>query len=133
MSTKTIIAWIDGEVQSIEVNIPSYIEVEPTIEDRISALEQIQSPEFVSSVTLLADKWVGTESPYSQVVNIEGVTANSKVDLQPSPEQLNVFYEKDLAFVTENTNGVITVFCGGQKPANDYTIQATVTEVIIND
>ena len=85
----------------------------------------------IGYVTLLADNWVGEASPYSQVVEIDGVTENSQVDLTPSVEQLAVFYNKDLAFVTENRDGVVTVFAIGQKPQNDYTIQVTLTEVII--
>lgn len=83
----------------------------------------------IGDVTLLADAWVGTDSLYSQVVSIDGVTANSQVDLTPSVEQLAIFYEKDLTFVTENENGVVTVYAIGQKPQNDYTIQVTITEV----
>lgn len=83
----------------------------------------------IGEVTLLASKWIGESSPYSQVVTIEGVTENSQVDLTPSIEQLEIFYEKDLGFVTENDNGVVTVYAIGQKPTNDYTIQVTITEV----
>lgn len=85
----------------------------------------------IANVKILADKWVGDGSPYSQVVSIEGITPNSQVDLTPSAEQLAIFYNKDLAFVTENENGVVTVYAIGQKPTNDYTIQATLTEVKI--
>ena len=83
----------------------------------------------ISDVTLLASGWVGSESLYSQVVNIDGVTENSQVDLTPSVEQLMVFYEKDLTFATKNEGGVVTVYVIGQKPTNDYTIQVTITEV----
>lgn len=83
----------------------------------------------ISEVTLLASGWVGAASPYSQVVHIEGVTENSQVDLTPSVEQLVVFYEKDITFVTENEGGIVTVYVIGQKPQNDYTIQVTITEV----
>ena len=83
-------------------------------------------------VTLFASKWVGTTSPYSQVVTISGTTTNSKIDLNPTVEQLNIFHNKDISFVVENNNGVITVYCIGQKPTNDYTMQVTVTEVAIN-
>jgi hypothetical protein len=83
----------------------------------------------LGEVTLLADAWVGTNSLYSQVVSIEGVTEHSQVDLTPDVEQLAVFYEKDLTFVTENEDGVVTVYAIGQKPTNDYTIQVTITEV----
>ena len=86
----------------------------------------------IGEVELLASKWSGSGNLYSQVVSIEGVTENSQVDLTPSVEQLAIFYEKDLTFVTENEDGVVTVYVIGQKPANDYTIQATITEVIVN-
>lgn len=84
---------------------------------------------MIGEVTLLASKWVGSGHLYSQVVNINGVTENSQVDLTPSVEQLVVFYEKDIAFVTENDAGTLTVYAIGQKPTNDYTIQVTITEV----
>lgn len=80
-------------------------------------------------VTLLAAAWEGEANLYHQVVTIEGVTENSQVDLTPDVQQLAVFYEKDLAFVTENKNGIVTVYVVGQKPLNDYTIQVTITEV----
>ena len=83
----------------------------------------------IAYVDLLASNWIGDSSPYSQVVEIDGVTENSQVDLTPSIEQLVVFYEKDLGFVTENEDGVVTVYAIGQKPENDYTIQVTITEV----
>ena len=81
------------------------------------------------SVTLLASKWVGTDSPYSQVVTVDGVTENSQVDLTPSLAQQVVFTEKKLVFLTENYGGVVTVYAIGQKPENDYEIQVTITEV----
>lgn len=83
----------------------------------------------IGNVTLLANKWVGSDNLYSQVVSIDGVTKNSQVDLTPSVQQLAAFYEKDLTFVTENNGGVVTVHAIGQKPQNDYTIQITITEV----
>ena len=71
------------------------------------------------------------ENMWCQEVDID-VTEYSKVDLQPDIEQLAVFHKKDLAFVTENDNGKVTVYCIGQRPADNYTIQATVMEVTID-
>lgn len=85
----------------------------------------------LGEVDLLASGWVGDTSPYSQVVEIDGVTENSQVDLTPSIEQLAVFHHKDLTFVTENVGGVVTVYALGDKPTNDYTIQVTITEVYV--
>lgn len=84
----------------------------------------------LTEVTLLASEWKGATSPYSQVVTVEGVSVNSQVNLQPSVEQLEIFHDKDIAFTTENEGGVVTVYAVGDKPANDYTIQATVMEVV---
>lgn len=82
------------------------------------------------NVNIPASAWV-TESTglHSQTVKIAGTTEYSKVDLLPSVEQLAIFHSKDVAFVTENENGVITVYAIGDKPAQDYTMQAQITEV----
>ena len=82
-----------------------------------------------SSVTLLADKWVVDGKGYSQVVEVEGVTPHSKVNLQPTKEQLDEFHDKILAFVAKNSYGVVTVYSVGDKPDGDHTIQTTLREV----
>lgn len=94
-------------------------------------MQGVRSLARIGNVELFADKWVGDNSPYSQVVALAGVTENSQVDLTPSVEQLSIFHHKDLAFVTENDGGVLTVYAIGQKPENDYTIQVTITEVTV--
>lgn len=73
-------------------------------------------------------------SRYGQIVNVNNavITPNSKVDLQISSEQMVVFYEKSLAFVAENDDGVVTIYCVGDVPKNNYTMQVTVTEVVSN-
>ena len=82
-----------------------------------------------SSVTLLANAWVGEEDSYYQIVELSGVTEHTKVDLQPTAEQLVEFHHKVLGFVAENDNRVVTVYAIGDKPAGDHTIQITLTEV----
>jgi hypothetical protein len=133
MATKIIKAWIDGAVREIEVEDIVSPEQPLSIEDRLLAIERTHSPEIVRTVTLLADAWEGTDRRYSQVVTIDGVTKYSKIDLQPDAEQLSIFYEKDVAFLAENEDGIVTIVCIGQKPVNDYVIQATMTEVIVNE
>ena len=81
-------------------------------------------------ITLLASAWKGAESPFSQVVTVEDVSVNSMVNLHPSVEQLEIFHDKDLAFSTENDDGVVTVYAIGDKPTRDYTIQASIMEVV---
>ena len=83
----------------------------------------------VVDISLPAASWTGSDKRWEQVVTIPGSTANSEVNLTPSMDQLEVFYEKDLTFSTVNRSGVITVQVIGQKPQNDYVIQADVVEV----
>ena len=87
-----------------------------------------------ASVTIYADKWVqADDNRWYQRVTVQNavITPNSKVDLQPSPDQLSIFHEKDLAFVAENEDGVVSVYCVGQVPKNDYTLQVVITEVVV--
>jgi hypothetical protein len=115
--------WLESLVANKEI-------IQAVVKEVVEeALKTATQSAMIGEVTLLANKWVGEESPYSQVVEVAGVTKNSQVDLTPSVEQLDTFYEKDLAFVTENDDGVVTVYAIGDKPANDYTIQVTITEV----
>lgn len=148
--TETFIPNADGTVggvRSISPNMTLYTETDNTEivceynRDSNKVLEELlmlmsqgglsTSAARIVDVSIYANKWVGTKSPYSQVVAVEGATEYSQVDLTPSVEQLSVFHNKDLAFVTENVDGVVTVYAIGQKPENDYTIQATVKEVKI--
>lgn len=88
-----------------------------------------------ASVTIYANRWIqAADNRWYQTVTIDNatITPDSKVDLQPSSEQLSIFHEKDLAFVTENEDGVVSVYCLGIVPKNDYTLQATVTEMIVD-
>ena len=101
------------------------------IEDGIVAATKATAPAWLSSIELLASAWVGADSLYSQVVTIAGTTKYSKVVLLPSVEQLAIFHNKDVAFVTENEDGVVTVYAIGDKPLLDYDIQVQITEVAV--
>ena len=82
-----------------------------------------------TSVTLRASAWQGSNGEYYQVVSVDGVTTTTKVDLQLTDEQVIIFKDKRVTFLTENDGGVVTIKAIGDKLTNDYTLQATVTEV----
>ena len=89
------------------------------------------APTKLTNITLRASAWVGSDSLYSQVVSLNGITEYSKVDLLPSVEQLAIFHNKDVTFTTDNEDGVVTAYAIGDKPTQDYTIQASITEVAV--
>ena len=83
-----------------------------------------------TTITLYANKWVADGLKYSQVVSINGTTANSKIDLQPSPDQLADFVAGGVSLTTTNDNGVITVYAIGATPDGDCSMQVLITEVV---
>ena len=115
-------------------------------EHEFSELPYISVDSFIlptsASVTIYPDKWEQTtdengnviDNRYYQYVTINNatITPNSKIDLQPRPEDLVIFHEKDLAFTAVNAGGQVRICVVGQKPTQQYTFQATVTEVADN-
>lgn len=108
---------------------PTAKAVKDYVDSMVQRIMVEASPIKTATLTLYASQWLESDGMYSQTVTINNATEYSKIDLQPTAEQLVIFHEKDIAFVTENDNGVITVYCIGQKPINDYIVQATITEV----
>lgn len=100
----------------------------PTSSAVFSAIEEVSSR--ISTITLVANNWSGESNPWSQIVTINGVTANSKIDLQPTAAQIVELQDSDIALMAENNYGTITVYAFGSKPTIDYTMQVTLTEVV---
>ena len=83
----------------------------------------------LATVILPANGWTGSKNPYSQVATVNGITVNSKVDLQPTALQIVSLQNEDIALMAENNAGVVTFYALGGKPAVDYTMQVLLTEV----
>ena len=121
------------------------IAIKEEVDKEIESLGDIYQKKFATiNIKGGADNWVAEDIKdddgnligyrYGQVVTVDNavITPNSKVDLQISSEQMILFYEKSLAFVAENEDAVITIYCVGGVPENDYVVQAIVMEVAIN-
>lgn len=116
------------------------VDIKDTLAEYLKRLEAIengliatnQPAAKIAYITLPAASWEYDTNTghYSQVVEIEGITANSQVDLMLNAEQLSIFWNKNLGFMTENKDGVLTVYAIGQQLLNDYTFQVSVTEVV---
>jgi hypothetical protein len=96
----------------------------------VDAIQTAGAAAKLTTVTLLADAWVGEASPYAQVVDIDCITEYSRVDLNPTVEQLAELAEAEITLITENNNKVVTVYASNGRPTKDYVIQFTIIEVI---
>lgn len=78
-------------------------------------------------ISLPASGWKGAESPFSQSVIVEGISTNSKVDLTADSGQMKKLMQTIIYI--ENDDGAATAWAIGQKPAEDFTLTAFITEV----
>lgn len=80
------------------------------------------------AVTLPESKWTG-DGKYEQLIEIDSVTPNSKIDIQVGADAMNSIVSGNYRLLLGNNNGTITAYAVGAKPSTDLTIQLTITEV----
>lgn len=80
------------------------------------------------SVSLPVSGWKNAVSPFMQVVTVNGVSLNSKVDLQADVTQAEKL--KRTALLAVNDSGTVTVYAIGDKPGSDLSLQAVLTDVV---
>ena len=107
-------------LNSSEVEIPTSKAVLDAINNLMPRL---------TTITLLADSWTGDSLLYHQTTSVGGVNVNSKLDLQPTPEQILEFNDAEISLMATNTNGVVTVYSFNGKPVDDIEMQVLITDV----
>lgn len=135
-STDGVVDYIWNTAVHSGITISSSIcNSETVVQDYTDILEQwrdklFSTYEAVVSVDLKTASWV--ESPdmtyYTQVITIPNITATTKIDLQPTPEQLISMITAGIVMFIANDNGNVKVYSVNDKPATDMTIQATIKE-----
>ena len=76
----------------------------------------------------LGTSWTGA-GPYTQVVTIDGIDSDSKIDLQPDADVINKLMESGTtALYIVNDNGVATAVALGAAPNAALMIQCTITK-----
>lgn len=89
--------------------------------------------ETLIAITLPAMEWIQSEdlTHYTQDLTLTDIpiTEYTKIDLNPSPEQLVTLINHGVTMFVANDSGNIKVYAVGDKPVRDMVIQATVKEV----
>ena len=85
----------------------------------------------MTTINLPASAWVGSSEPYSQAIEIATVTPLSKIDLQPTAQQIVDLQNAEISLMIDNDNGELTCYAIGNKPTSDYTIQVFIQEVTL--
>ena len=102
---------------------------EKFIPDTIARLKDVPAKPRIATVTLPASAWAGDAQPWSQVVTVNTVTANSKLDLQPTAQQIVSLQNSETTLMASNDGGTVTFWAIGTKPTESYTMQVLLTEV----
>lgn len=84
------------------------------------------------NVTLNSALWKASEDGtyYTQELTITGVTAKSRIDLNPTPEQIIQLLNDEVSMFVSNDAGVVTVYSMNGVPSTTMYMSAVITEVI---
>ena len=123
------------DIQDLDDNFDS---IDTILKEQEDALEGLTpgdigaQPQVKRGTITFSTSWTGSASPFSQTVTVSGatVTANSKIDLQPSRDTVSAMMAAGMqALLIENNNGTLTAWLFGNKNTTSLTVQCTVTEV----
>lgn len=93
-------------------------------------IEQVTNGQrqIIVDTVSLGTSWTGT-GPYTQVVTIDGIESDSKIDIQPDADVINKLMESGTtALYIVNDNGVATAVALGAAPNAALDIQCTITK-----
>ena len=84
--------------------------------------------QIIVDIVSLGTSWTGT-GPYTQVITIDGIESDSKIDIQPDAYVINKLMESGTtALYIVNDSGVATAVALGAAPNVALEIQCTITK-----
>ena len=83
-------------------------------------------------ISLYVDNWTNGEllNEYLHNITINGITANSKVDLMPDNNMLSLIYSQNISLFITNNDGNLVCHCLGGKPSSDITIPVAFYDIV---
>jgi len=112
-----------GPDEPTDPNIKVWIN---TVEEGVGVIPVLPR---VATITLAANAWSGNAEPYSQPVDVATATPSSKIDLQPTAQQIVSLQNAETSLMVENNGGSLTCYAIGNKPTVNYTMQVLIQEV----
>lgn len=83
----------------------------------------------LKKITIPYATW-GDIGPYTQTLNVTGVTSNSKIDMQASAATIADIVDGEFSITIKNDNGTVTAYAVGKKPTIDLELTLSITEVV---
>lgn len=82
-------------------------------------------------LTVNAANWIKSADGgyYTQTVLVPSATSNSRINLDPSPEQLIQLMNESVCMFIGNDNGTIIAFAKDNTPSTDMTFKIQILEV----
>lgn len=132
---------VQTRAEEIIASMPAdYTEMDKAVKQNTNDIEYLKqhgggggsSTATKDEVTLLVANWITSddESHYTQAVELDDITNNTKVDLDPTPDQLVSLINDGISMCAINENGSITIYAIGDKPTSDMTISVIKSEVV---
>lgn len=122
--------YIDNQKIYYPGNKPTPADIGTYTKTEINTLLTNKENIIKKTTVTLSTNWLGSSSPYTQIVTISGTTPNSKIDLQSDATVIQQMIDDEVvALYIVNDNGVLTAYAMGEKPTAKITVQAIITEV----
>lgn len=83
------------------------------------------------TVSMPASGWAGSTNPWSQTLTISGITTSSKLDLNPTAQQIVALQNEEITLMISNEDGVAVAYAIGGIPSTDMHMQVIISEVVV--
>ena len=114
-----------GSTEPTDPNIKVWIN---TAEE---ATDTMQNQNRLVTISLPSAGWTGNTNPWKQTVNISGITKSSKIDLNPTAQQIVALQNEEITLMISNENGVAVAYAIGGIPTTDMQMQVIISEVVV--